>query len=219
MGQERIAFPVVGIGASAGGLEALSELLTGLAPETGMAWIVVQHLDPTHHSMLTELLASKTRLAVTEAHDGDQLRADHLYVIPPNATMTLADGSLRLQARDTAERRHMAIDILFRSLAQVLGSNAIGVILSGTGSDGARGLEEIKSAGGITFAQDEASARFSGMPRAAIDSGCVDFVLPAADIARELLRIKDHPYLDHDSSAAAADGPAAPAPSSSAFSR
>ena len=204
---------MVGIGASAGGLEALSELLTALAPETGMAWIVVQHLDPTHDSMLTELLASKTRLAVAEAHDGEQLSPDHLYVIPPNATMTLADGSLRLQARDTAERRHMAIDILFRSLAQVLGSNAIGVILSGTGSDGARGLEEIKSAGGITFAQDEASARFSGMPRAAIDSGCVDFVLPTADIARELLRIKDHPYLDHDSSAAAADGPAAPAPS------
>jgi two-component system, chemotaxis family, CheB/CheR fusion protein len=213
MEQERIAFPVVGIGASAGGLEALSELLTALAPETGMAWIVVQHLDPTHDSMLTELLASKTRLAVTEAHDGDQLRPDHLYVIPPNATMTLADRSLRLQARDTAERRHMAIDILFRSLAQVLGSNAIGVILSGTGSDGARGLEEIKSAGGITFAQDEASARFSGMPRAAIDSGCVDFVLPTVDIARELLRIKDHPYLDHNRSAAAEDGPAAPAPS------
>lgn len=196
MEQEQQAFPVVGIGASAGGLEALSELLTALEPPTGMAWIVVQHLDPTHASMLTELLAARTRLTVTEARDGDQLRPDHLYVIPPNATMTLADGSLRLQTYDTAERRHTAIDILFRSLAEVLGRNAIGVVLSGTGSDGARGLEEIKSAGGITFAQDAATARFTGMPRNAIDSGCVDFVLPTPDIAHELLRIKRHPYMD-----------------------
>ena len=179
-------------------------MLAALEPETGMAWIVVQHLDPSHESMLTELLATRTRLAVTEARDGDQLRPDHLYVIPPNATMTLADGSLRLQVHDTAERRHTAIDILFRSLAEVLGRNAIGVVLSGTGSDGARGLEEIKSAGGITFAQDEASARFTGMPRSAIDSGCVDFVLPTPDIARELLRIKHHPYLDGSTPAPAA---------------
>jgi two-component system CheB/CheR fusion protein len=165
-----------------------------------MAWIVVQHLDLTHQSMVVELLGAKTRLAVSEAHDGGQILPNHLYVIPPNATMTLLDGSLRLQARDTADRRHMAVDILFRSLAQVLGNNAIGVVLSGTGSDGARGLEEIKTAGGITFAQDEASARFAEMSRSAIDSGCVDFVLPAGDIARELLRIKDHPYLERDSS-------------------
>jgi two-component system CheB/CheR fusion protein len=122
--QQNISFPVVGIGASAGGLEAVSELLTELTPETGMAWIVVQHLDLTHQSMLIELLGTKTRMAVSEAHRGEQVLPDHLYLIPPNATMTLADGNLRLQARDTAERRHMAVDILFRSLAQGLGSNA-----------------------------------------------------------------------------------------------
>jgi len=97
--QQKISFPVVGIGASAGGLEALSELLTALTPETGMAWIVVQHLDPTHQSMLVELLGAKTRLAVSEAHDCEQILPDHLYVIPPNATMTLVEGSVYRRAK------------------------------------------------------------------------------------------------------------------------
>jgi two-component system CheB/CheR fusion protein len=104
--QQEISFPVVGIGALAGGLEALSELLTALTPETGMAWIVVQHLDPTHQSMLVELLGAKTRLAVSEAHDCEQILHDHLYVIPPNATMTFAHGSLRLQARHRRAAAH-----------------------------------------------------------------------------------------------------------------
>jgi two-component system, chemotaxis family, CheB/CheR fusion protein len=188
-------FPMVGIGASAGGLEAISELLNSLPATSGMAFLVVQHLDPGHESSLPELLARKTRLTLGRTREGEPVLPEHLYVIPPNAIMRVADGALRLHARDTAEGRHTPIDILLRSLAQDRGQNAIGIIMSGTGSDGSRGLEEIKGAGGITFAQDESSARFSGMPRAAIETGCVDFVLEPQKIAEELARIAQHPYL------------------------
>ncbi len=195
-----MSFPVVGIGASAGGLEAISDLLMDLPNPAGAAFLLVQHLDPEHNSLLPEILAKKTRLTVSQARDGTSLESDHLYVIPPNAVLTLANGVLRLGTRQTDEERHTPIDILFNSLAEEYGRNAIGVILSGTGSDGSRGVQNIKESGGIIFAQDVVSARFASMPKSAVETGCVDFVLTPKEIARELVRVIQHPYLNSDAS-------------------
>jgi two-component system CheB/CheR fusion protein len=194
------SFPVVGIGASAGGLEAVSELIAELPAETGMAFLLVQHLDPQHDSLLTEILAKKTEIAVETARDGTTLRPDHLYVIPPNASMTLADGVLQLRSRESEERPHKPVNILFHSLAEQHVHQAVAVVLSGTDSDGAQGLEEIKAAGGITMAQAPASAKFDGMPKSAIATGCVDFVMPPKELGKEIVRIGRHPYLNSSSS-------------------
>ncbi|HZC02489.1 MAG TPA: chemotaxis protein CheB, partial [Gammaproteobacteria bacterium] len=172
-----MSFPIVGIGASAGRLEAISELLARLPAESGLALLLVQHLDPDHESLLAEILAKKTAMPVSKVTEGMVVEPNRLYVIPHNASMAIAGGLLRLQSRNPAQGKHMPIDVLFHSLAEDQGPNAIGVVLSGGGSDGALGIQEIKGAGGITFAQDEASARFSDMPRAAIRLGCVDFIL------------------------------------------
>lgn len=190
-----IPFPVVGIGASAGGLEAVSELLAGLPAATGMAFLFVQHLDPGHGSLLVEILTKKTPLTVTEAQNGMAVAPEHLYVIPPNTTLTLLRGVLRLQRRQISELRHMPIDILLHSLAEERGHLAIGVILSGGGSDGTLGLRAIKERGGITFAQEPASARFAAMPRSAIATGCVDFILSPQLMAEALAKVGRHTYL------------------------
>ncbi|HXC37094.1 MAG TPA: chemotaxis protein CheB, partial [Candidatus Acidoferrales bacterium] len=158
------SFPIVGVGASAGGLEALTALLKELPTDTGMTFLLVQHLDPKHESKLTDLLAKATGMKVTEAREGMTMCANCVFVIPPNKSMALVHGVLKLTPRDEARVPHLAVDILFKSLAEELKSRAIGVVLSGTGSDGSQGLAEIKAAGGITFAQDEASAKYSGMP-------------------------------------------------------
>ncbi len=189
----RNAFPVVGVGASAGGLEAFTQLLGHLPEKTGMAFVLVQHLDPDHPSQLTHLLSRTTTISVSEVKDGMAIEPDHVYVIPPNANMNLSQGKLRLTPRDSSHVPH-PVDSFFSSLAKEQQSYAIGVILSGTGTDGTLGLKEIKGAGGITFAQDEKSAKFSGMPlQAAGDS--VDFILPPEKIALELARIGGAPYL------------------------
>ena len=193
------SFPVVGIGASAGGLEAVSEMIAELPATTGMAFLLVQHLDPVHESFLTELLAKKAAFTVETAADGAILRPDRLYVIPPNTIMTVADGVLRLRSRDGEERPHKPVNILFRSLAEQLGHRAIVVVLSGSDSDGAQGLEDIKSAGGITMAQEPATAKFDGMPKSAIATGFVDFVRAPKDLSKEILRIAQHPYLNSGS--------------------
>ncbi len=183
--------PVVGFGASAGGLEAFSELLEHLPGDTGMSFVLIQHLDPKHESLLTELLAKSTSMPVTQVRDGVRAEPNRVYVLPPNANVSIENGILRLQARTTP---HMPIDHFLRSLAQDQHNKAIGVILSGTASDGTQGLKAIKAEGGITFAQDERSAKYDGMPRSALMSGCVDFVLPPEGIARELVRLCRHPY-------------------------
>jgi len=185
-------FPVAGIGASAGGLEAVSELLAALPAKTGMAFVLVQHLDPAHASMLTEILVKRTAMPVAEARDGMALAPDRLYIIPPNATLTVAGSALRLTRRDGALRTPAPIDALFRSLAAERGRGAVGVLLSGAGSDGTRGAQEIKEAGGIVLAQDPESAEFEIMPKSAIDAGCVDAVLRPADIARKLSDLASH---------------------------
>lgn len=190
-----IAVPVVGIGASAGGLEAIGELLTNLPAGTGMAFLLVQHLDPNHPTMLPEILAKKTAMPVCEASEDQAVQPDHLYVIPPNAVMTIDQGRLRLTPRRDTPGPPMPIDELFYSLGDQQGRRSIGVVLSGTGSDGAKGMQALKHAGGITIAQDEASARFPDMPRAAAALEAVDFVLAPAAIAHEIARIGRHPYL------------------------
>jgi two-component system CheB/CheR fusion protein len=186
--------PIVGIGASAGGLEAFTEVLKSLPIDIGMTYVLIQHLDPTHESVLTGLLSRTTKMPVTEVKDSMPVEANHVYVIPPNSDMTITDGVLKLTPRNKDGKPHLPIDHFFRSLAASRKENAIGVILSGTASDGTLGLKVIKAEGGITFAQDE-TAKYQGMPKAAIDSGCVDFVLPPAEIANELSRITHHPYI------------------------
>jgi two-component system CheB/CheR fusion protein len=186
---------IVGIGASAGSMEAYSQLFHPLAPDTGMAFIVVQHLDPKHESLLAELIGRMTRMPVTQAKDGMPVRPNRVYIIPPNANMALSQGSLKLVPRPERRGPYLTIDYLLYSLAEDQKEQAIGIILSGTSADGTRGLEAIKGAGGITFAQDGKSAKYDYMPKSAIATGCVDFVLPPAEIAQELMRINRHPLL------------------------
>ncbi len=184
---------IVGIGASAGGLEAFTELLRNLPATTGMTFVLVQHLDPHHESILAELLGNYTSMPVIQVQDGVPVEPDRVYVIPPNATMMLLDGSLRVsRPAEPASYQRKPIDMFFLSLAENMRNRAIGVILSGAASDGTLGMKAIKAEGGITFAQDD-SAKFDGMPRNAIAAGVVDFVLPPRRIAEELARLSRHP--------------------------
>ncbi len=189
---------VVGIGASAGGYGAFKQLLEKLPTDGGMAFVLIMHLDPTHESQLTDLLSHATQLPVTEARDGMAVEPNHIYVIAPNTSMILEGGILRVSPR-SATSANLPVDRFFRSLADELEHRAIGVVLSGTASDGAEGVQAIKVAGGLTYAQDENSAKHPGMPRNAAATGCVDFVLPPAAIARELARIGAHWYLNDTS--------------------
>ncbi len=186
---------IVGVGASAGGLEAFSELLSGLPDTPGLALLLVQHLAPQHESALPALLAARTELPVVQAVEGMRIEPNHAYIIPPNVVMGVADGALHLLPRPTDSSKYVPIDFLFRALADAAGERAIGVVLSGTGSDGAAGIREIKAVGGITIAQDPTTAKYDGMPRAAIATGMVDLVLPPKRIAAELVEIARHPYL------------------------
>ncbi len=188
------AFPIVGVGASAGGLEAFSALLKHLPTDTGMAFVLVQHLSPTQSGMLPELLASTTSLPVHEVTEGMPIEPNQVYVIPPNTTMVVEKGRLKLLPRAVSQGQLRSIDFFLQSLAADRKHDAIGVILSGTASDGTLGLEAIKAEGGITFAQDR-TAKFDSMPRSAVTAGCVDFVLSPAQIASELARLAAHPFL------------------------
>lgn len=188
------SFPIVGIGASAGGLEAFKELLENLPVNTGMAFVLVQHLDPQHESALPQILARATRMPVHEIANNRRVQPNCVYVIPPNTSLGIAHGMLKLLPRQQTRMPHHSIDMFFEALAQDQQERAIGVILSGTATDGTLGLEAIKAEGGITFAQDH-SARYDSMPRSAIAEGCVDFVQPPQEIARELTRIARHPYV------------------------
>lgn len=187
-------FPIVGIGASAGGLEAFTELLSHLPTDTGMGFVLIQHLSPHQKSMLSEILARTTQMPVTEVQDGMTVAPDHVYIIPPNSLMTISQGILQLHPRDETRVR-MTIDTFFYSLATDRLNKAIGVVLSGADADGTRGLEAIKEAGGITFAQSEKSAQVSTMPNTAVASGHVDFILTPQQIAAEIANISLHPYL------------------------
>src|SRR5688572_353505 len=185
---------IVGIGASAGGLEAFTEFVRNLSADAAIAYVLVQHLDPTHRSLLSELLGRSATIPVQEIEQNTPVQANHIYVIPPNCDLAISEGVLRLTPREKSPGGPArSIDHFLKSLAADQGRNAIGVILSGAGSDGAEGLKAIKEAGGLTFAQDENSSKYDSMPRSAIATGCVDFVLPPEKIAGELVRILTTP--------------------------
>ena len=188
-------FPVVGVGASAGGLEALSQLLRNLPSDTGMAFVLVQHLSAKHESILASILARETSMPVQEATEDMPIQPNHVYVIPAGQDMVIKDGTLGLRPRLPADGRHMPVDLFLRTLADVQGSQAVAIVLSGTGTDGTLGCKAVKAAGGISFAQDPSSARYDGMPRSAIAAGCVDLVLPPDEIAREIQRLAGDDYL------------------------
>jgi two-component system, chemotaxis family, CheB/CheR fusion protein len=191
------SFTVVGVGASAGGLEAFRELLRSLPPDSDLAVVYIQHLAPHYESTLAALLAETTTMPVAQVIDKTPLKPGHVYVIPPNKFLSISRGNLRLTPRPDGRAQHAPVDYFFRSLAEYAQQRAVGVVLSGTDSDGAAGLREIKAVGGLTFAQDPATAKFDGMPRAAISTGAIDTVLPPDAIARELARIANHLLFRH----------------------
>ena len=181
-------FPVVGVGASAGGLEAFKRLLKAIPESSGMAFIFVQHLEPNHESMLPEILQKNTPIPVEEITDNVHVEPNHIYIIPSNKLLTADDGRLRLKPRPK-NKKSLPVDLFFTSLAEVHGSHAIGVVLSGTASDGTQGLKAIKERGGLTFAQEQGSAAFRGMPQNAIDAGVVDFILTPEEIPLQIARV------------------------------
>ncbi len=186
-------FPVVGIGASAGGLEAFKILLEAIPENSGMAYVLVQHLDPNHDSLLPELLQKVTGIPVSEITDDIKVEPDHIYIIPSNKIMVANDGVLRLTTRPAPSKneRNMPIDLFFNSLAEVHQSHSIGVVLSGNGSDGTKGLQSIKDQGGLTFAQDRGSAANKDMPHGAAQAGVVDFILEPDKIPGKLLELTE----------------------------
>ncbi|MBK5284949.1 MAG: chemotaxis protein CheB, partial [Bacteroidia bacterium] len=184
-------FPVVGVGASAGGLDAFKKLLKAIPGDSGMAYVLVQHLDPDHESMLPEILQKVTDIPVMEITDDIKVQPNHIYIIPSNKMMVATDGVLLLAPRPAKSRteRNLPIDLFFTSLAEVHQTHAIGVVLSGTATDGTLGLKAIKDHGGITFAQDEESAAYEGMPHSAVQAGVVDFILPPEKIPEKLSEV------------------------------
>ena len=184
----------VGVGASAGGLEALEAFFTPMPAESGMAFIVIQHLSPDYKSMMVELLSKRTAMPVRRAEEGMLVEANSVYLIPPKKNLSIFHGKLLLSESDHSRGLNLPIDVFLRSLADDQGDKAIGVILSGTGSDGVRGIRAIKETGGMVMVQSEESARFDGMPRAAISTGLADFILPPDEMPPKLLSFISHPY-------------------------
>ncbi|SLM32464.1 MCP methyltransferase/methylesterase, CheR/CheB with PAS/PAC sensor [Desulfamplus magnetovallimortis] len=186
---------IVGMGASAGGLKALQMFFSNMPPETGMTFVIIQHLSPDYKSMMVELLAKNTQMVVCRAEDGMVMKANHIYLITPRKNITTMGGKLFLAPQQERQGLNLPVDIFFRSLAEDQGERAICVVLSGTGSDGTRGLRAIKAEGGTAFVQDEASAEFDGMPRCAIATGLADFILPPEQMPAQLLKFISHPRI------------------------
>ena len=186
---ERVRFPIVGIGASAGGLAAFEAFFSGMPAqaESGMAFVLVQHLAPNHKSILTELVKRYTRMEVFEVEDGMRVRPNCTYIIPPNRDMALLNGSLLLLAAVAQRGQRLSIDFFFRSLAQDQRDRAICVVLSGSGSDGTQGVRSVKAEGGMAMAQNPESAEYDGMPRSAIGTGLIDYTLPPAEMPAQLI--------------------------------
>lgn len=186
---------VVGVGASAGGLDAFSQILDNLPPAPNVAFVFVQHLSPQHESALPTLLSARTSLPVIQVTDGMRIESNRVYVMPPNVQMEVSGGHFNLLPRPHDRSQFTPIDYFFESLAQWAQDRAIGVILSGTASDGAIGVREIKAVGGIAIAQTQESAKYDGMPRAAIATGMIDLVLTPKEIAEHISHVRQHPYL------------------------
>jgi chemotaxis methyl-accepting protein methylase len=184
--------PIVGIGASAGGLEALVQFLEHVPADSGMAFAIIQHLDPTQKGMLPELLQRATAMKVMQVTDRTRVRPDCVYVIPPNSDMSLLHGTLHLLAPTESRGLRLPIDFFFRSLAEDQHERSIGVILSGMGSDGTLGLKAIKEKAGVVLVQDPTTAKFDAMPRSAIEAGLADFVAPAEELPGKLMTYRQH---------------------------
>ena len=183
---------IVGIGGSAGGLEAYIALMAALPADTGMAFVIVCHLMPTASSQLAEVLARRTKMQVLVAATAMPVQANHVYVIPPNADLLMEGNTLKVVSPRTMDKfRHKQVDLFLTSLAEAMGERAIGIILSGTDGDGTEGCKQIKAKGGMTIAQDS-SAQFDGMPLSARAAGFIDFVLPPNKIPDQLLKIAKH---------------------------
>lgn len=182
-------FPVVGVGASAGGLEAFKKLVKAIPVDSGMAYILVQHLDPAHESILADLLQRVTKIPVEEIINNIKVEPDHIYIIPSNKLLTATDGVLQLSARSPKGYKNMPIDLFFSSLAEVHQSHAIGVVLSGSATDGTLGLKAIKDKGGITLAQELHSTAYESMPKSAIEAGVVDYILQPEMMPQKLLSL------------------------------
>ncbi|HXB10245.1 MAG TPA: chemotaxis protein CheB [Puia sp.] len=184
-------FPVVGVGASAGGLEAFKRLIKAIPEYSSMAFILVQHLEPHHESLLAEILQKITSIPVEEVTNNVHVEPNHIYIIPSNKLLTASDGRLQLSSRLPQYEKNMPIDLFFTSLAEVYQARAIGVVLSGTATDGTQGLRAIRDQGGITFAQEQGSAAFRGMPQSAIDAGVVDFILAPEEIPAQVAKLAE----------------------------
>ncbi len=191
MGSRAHAPFVVGIGASAGGVEALQELFASLPAESGAVYVVIQHLSPDHRSLMADILGKQTDMRVVQAEDGCEVEADTVYLIPPKKNLTITGGRLRLADYDHQVLNH-PIDIFFTSLAEECRERAVAVVLSGTGSDGTSGIRAVKEAGGIAIVQNPDSAKFDGMPRSAISTGLIDWVLAPRQIASEIVNVVRH---------------------------
>jgi two-component system CheB/CheR fusion protein len=189
-------FPVVGIGASAGGLAAFAAFFAGMPADTdpGMAFVLVQHLAPDHKSILSELIRRYTRMEVFEVEDGMEVRPNCAYIIPPGRDMAFLGGTLQLLEPSEPRGQRLPIDFFFRSLARDQRERAIGVVLSGTGSDGTQGVRAIKGEGGMVMAQNPASTEFDGMPRSALATGLVDYELPPAEMPAQLIAYAAHAF-------------------------
>ncbi|MDP1596054.1 MAG: chemotaxis protein CheB [Methylotenera sp.] len=185
-------FPIIGIGASAGGLEAFEQFFHHLPNDCGMAFVLIQHLDPSHGSILTEILQRSTQLPVVEAQDQMQVAPNTVYVIPPNRDMAIFHGKLQLSVPNEPRGQRMPIDTFMRSLAEDMGERAIGIVLSGTGTDGTLGLRTIIGAGGISLVQKPESAKFDGMPTSAIQAGYASYILPAEEMPQQLMGDLQH---------------------------
>ncbi len=180
-------FPIVGIGGSAGGLEAFAAFFSVMPADSGIAFVVIPHLDPGHKSMMTDLLGRHTRMKVEEAEDGVMVTPNHVYIIPPNKDMAIYHGALHLTTFLEPRGLRMPIDFFCRSLAEDRGENAICIILSGTGTDGSLGISAVHGAGGMSMAQDPTEAKYDGMPRSAIETGFVDYVIPVEKMPSQLI--------------------------------
>jgi len=193
--QKNSIFPIVGIGSSAGGLEALERFLRNVTAESGMAFVIVQHLDPTHKGIMVELLQHATPMPVSEVKDGMKVEPNRVYLIPPNKDMSLLHGVLHLFNPVAPRGLRLPIDFFFRSLADDLQERSIGVILSGMGSDGTLGLRSIKEKAGGIFVQEPATAKFDGMPRSAIEAGLADVVAPVEELPGKIIAFLQHTHL------------------------
>ena len=194
-GKKNIAFPIVGIGASAGGLEALEQFLGNVPEGSGMAFVIVQHLDPTRKGMMPELLSRATRMKVVQVKDRMKVQPDCVYVIPPNKDMSILNGVLHLFMPKEPRGLRLAIDFFFCSLADDMKERSIGVILSGMGTDGTLGIKAIKEKGGLVLVQEAVSAKFGGMPSSAILTGVPDIVAPATALPGKIADYLQHAHL------------------------